>query len=366
MNKTFTINLNGRVYNINDDAYEVLNEYLDSLKNIFASEEGASEIMEDIEARIGELFSERMRYGMQVIGVSDVQDMIKIMGNPGQIENEDNTDIDIDDSKNSSYSGDASVEPEEETTNKQTGKTSEKNGEKRIKRLFRNPDNRVIAGVCSGLGCYLSVDPIIIRILFIISLIFSFGMTLLLYAILWAIMPEAKSVAQKLQMKGEEANVENIRQAINEGEIAQSGGNHSTLGVVLGFIVKLVAILAIVTVVITLLPMLFFLIPFLFIFGIGDGFGPGGPIGPMGHMPFGNGSFTFSMTTLPFMQVIFYIACVLLALIPIATLVQFILVKNNKSKPMNGSLKLTVVLIWIVALIFVVSRFIIKWIPFMM
>ena len=361
MNKTFTINLNGRVYNINDDAYEVLNEYLDSLKNIFASEEGANEIMEDIEARIGELFSERMRYGMQVISEADVQDMIKIMGNPCQIENEDNTDIDTDDSKNNSYSGDAEVKEEEtESSNKQNGKSTDKNGEKKVKRLFRNLDNKVIAGVCSGLSCYLNVDAIIIRILFIISLIFSFGMTLLLYAILWAIMPEAKNVAQKLQMKGIDPSVENIRQAINDGEISQNNDkNHNNLSVVLGFVVKVIAILAVVGVTLTLLPILLCLIPMFFLVGNPGHFLDGNMGGPM--MPMGNSTFQLTLSTLPVLQVIFYIACVVIALIPIASLIHYILVKNNKSKPMNGSLKLSLVLIWIVALIFVVSRLVMIW-----
>ena len=88
MNKTFTINLNGRGDNINDDAFDMKNNYQDKLKQRFSKEEGSQEIMDDIEARIGELFTERMRYGMNVICISDVEDMIKVMGEPEQYDEE--------------------------------------------------------------------------------------------------------------------------------------------------------------------------------------------------------------------------------------------------------------------------------------
>ena len=80
MNKTFTINLNGRVYHINDYSLNILNNYLDKLKQRFSKEEGSQEIMVDIEAGISDLFTERMRDGMNVICFSAVQDMINVMG----------------------------------------------------------------------------------------------------------------------------------------------------------------------------------------------------------------------------------------------------------------------------------------------
>ena len=189
MNKTFTINLNGRVYHINDDAFDMLNNYLDKLKQRFSKEEGSQEIMDDIEARIGELFTERMRYGMNVICISDVEDMIKVMGEPEQYDEE----ISIEEEKTSEVS--------EKSENK-SGNINDTTGDKKTKKLFRDPDHRVIAGVCAGLGSYTGIDPIILRLVFIISFFCLYGSTILVYVLFWIFIPEARTVAQKLQMKG--------------------------------------------------------------------------------------------------------------------------------------------------------------------
>ena len=364
MNKTFTINLNGRVYNINDDAFLVLNQYIESLKTLFSSEEGVNEIMEDIEARIGELFSERMRYGMQVIGIADVNDVIKIMGNPAEIENEEAQELKqddingiIEDNSNNINESTSEKEAEAKSTEKQTSK------EKKIKRLFRNPDNKVISGVCSGLGAYLNIDPIIIRILFILLFFASYGIAIIAYAALWAIIPEAKNVAQKLQMKGEDPNVENIRQAVNDGELNQPDRQPNNLSVILGFIVKIIAIAAIAFAVVTILPLLFFMIPAIMIFmGIGSVI-PNLMENTIG--PVGNGIMEFSMKPIFFHNILLSIGALSLCIIPIGCLIHYLLVKSNKATPLSGAVKLTLTIIWVVILIAMIIGLVLgNFIPF--
>lgn len=336
MNKTFTINLNGSVYNINDDAYDVLHAYLENLKSHFANEEGAQEIMEDIESRIGELFSERMRYGMQVIRLSDVQDVISIMGAPEQIEE-----------PASGRPEDPATETREEQRTDEgeaTAGTSAADGSgKPRKRLFRDPDDKVIAGVCSGLGVYLNVDPWVIRGIFLLAFLFGFGASVLIYVIMWIIVPEAKTVAQKLQMRGEVPTVENIRNAINEGDLAATPApeRRSTVGEVLGFIVKffaviagsclgLVALMILMTVGLTTIPFFFNItdIPF---------FPNWGPMSSHYIHIQGN--------PLPM-----FIACLVAIVLPVYALIQLIMVRTKNAKPLSSAANWTLLAIWLAAM----------------
>ncbi|MBN2524148.1 MAG: PspC domain-containing protein [Bacteroidales bacterium] len=178
MKKTMTINLGGMVYHIDEDAYDKLKIYLDKVKNELRSVDGGEEIYQDIETRIAELFSERLSSNKQVITLNEVEDVIRIMGNPEDI----------------------------------SGKTTEReysSKSRSYRRMFRDPDNRIIGGVCSGLAAYWRIDPTIVRLIFVILAIF--GMAgVLIYLILWIVLPEANTVAQKLEMRGEAVNLSNI------------------------------------------------------------------------------------------------------------------------------------------------------------
>jgi len=173
-----TINLGGMVYHIDEDAYDKLKIYLDKVKNELRSVDGGEEIYQDIETRIAELFSERLGNNKQVITLKEVEDVIRIMGNPEDI----------------------------------SGKTTDKDYKSKsrnYKRMYRDTDNRIIGGVCSGLAAYWRIDPTIVRLIFIILAIF--GMAgVLIYLILWIVLPEANTVAQKLEMRGEAVNLSNI------------------------------------------------------------------------------------------------------------------------------------------------------------
>ncbi len=194
MNKTISINLGGSVFNIEEVAFQILKNYLESILANFSNDPASAEIMSDIEERIAEIFHEKNSDKKNVITQEDVSDMTTIMGNP--------EDYKID--------GDESTAPEE--SQQTSGKT--RNSRRRI---YRDTDDAMIAGVCSGLSHYLRWDPLVIRLLLVFLTIVSFGFPGVLgYIIFWALVPPAKTTAEKLHMRGENVNVENIGRFVND------------------------------------------------------------------------------------------------------------------------------------------------------
>ncbi|MCB0802321.1 MAG: PspC domain-containing protein [Flavobacteriales bacterium] len=194
MNKTVTANISGIVFHIESEAYDKLQKYLTTIRNYFHDSDGKDEIMADIESRIAELFKESMTHGREVVTMAEVDKVVEIMGEPEQ------------------YMDDAN---DEFSNNYQQGQ-SHSNFEKiKSKRLFRDEDDKVLGGVCAGMGHYFGIDRIWIRILALIAF-FGFGTGIVIYIILWAIIPKAKTTAEKLEMKGEPINVENIGNTIKD------------------------------------------------------------------------------------------------------------------------------------------------------
>ncbi|MFN8700461.1 MAG: PspC domain-containing protein [Flavobacteriales bacterium] len=188
MNKTVTVNLGGTIFNIEEEAFQLLKGYLERIKLNFANDPGEAEIMQDIEVRLAELFSERLDEKRNVVIKSHVEEVIAIMGRP-----EDYT------------MGNAATADEAEASNFKHSK----------RRVYRDGDDAVIGGVCSGLSYYFGWDPIVLRIAFAIFGIISGGTAVIAYIILWALVPEAKTTAEKLQMRGEKVNVDSISRFIN-------------------------------------------------------------------------------------------------------------------------------------------------------
>jgi phage shock protein PspC (stress-responsive transcriptional regulator) len=227
MNKTYTINISGIIFHIDEFAYEKLKSYLNTIRSYFKDSEGRDEIMTDIESRIAEIFSTRINNAKQVILMEDVDHMIAIMGNPEVFKNEDGTDAQ---GNYNSYS---------ESTNADFRKR---------KRIFRDPDDKVLGGVCSGVGNYFDIDPLWIRLAFAASF-FYFGSGFLFYIILWMVIPEAKTTAEKLEMRGERVNINNIEKNFKEemeglknrfSNNMNSDEANSSMGKVKGFINRMV------------------------------------------------------------------------------------------------------------------------------
>jgi phage shock protein PspC (stress-responsive transcriptional regulator) len=194
MKKTFTINISGTVFHIEEDAYDVLQKYLVNLKNHFGASDEGKEILSDIESRIAEIFIEQGGKDQKVVTIDMVNNAIAIMGNPEDFNDEENE--------------------EEETVETENAALSEE--AKRRRRLYRDPEHRVIGGVCGGLGAYFNMDPVVLRIIFVALLFLTGGTAFLAYIILWIAVPKAMNTAQRLEMRGQEANVKNIEKSIKE------------------------------------------------------------------------------------------------------------------------------------------------------
>ena len=185
MKKTININIAGIIFHIEEDAFELLNNYLNEVKSQFSDPNERDEIVNDIEARIAELLTERQKQeSKNVVSIIDVEFIQATMGSPNQF-NED-------------------FEESDNTSTHTTEQTKTK------KRLFRLKEDGKIEGVCEGLGAYFNIDPAILRVLFILSIFFG-GTGLIAYIIMVIAVPEAKTVADKLRTKGEDATVENIK-----------------------------------------------------------------------------------------------------------------------------------------------------------
>ncbi|WP_034891790.1 PspC domain-containing protein [Gillisia sp. Hel_I_29] len=192
MNKTVNINLAGVFFHIDEDAYAKLQHYLDTIKRSLNNTQGKDEIIADIEARIAELFGEKIRNERQVISYKEVDEVITIMGQPEDYMVDEEI---FEDEPSYSYS-------QTKTTGKQ---------------LFRDTDHSYVGGVSSGLAHYMGIESIWVRLLWVILTIASSGAFLLIYIALWIFVPEAKTTADKLSMRGEEVNISNIERKIREG-----------------------------------------------------------------------------------------------------------------------------------------------------
>lgn len=189
MKKTETINLGGIVFHIDEDAFTSLKKYLGRLeKGLGYSEVDPREVMGDIEARIAELLSGRLSNLREVVTLDDINFVIEIIGEPEVIN-------------------------DEEKGKQQKQQTFFQ--KRRYRKMYRDPDNRIVGGVCSGLSAYMNIDPVFLRIITIVLTIFG-GSGLIIYIIFWIILPEANSPTQKLEMRGESFTFENIRNFVSQ------------------------------------------------------------------------------------------------------------------------------------------------------
>lgn len=188
MKKAIKINLSGSIFHIDEDAYDKLKFYLDRISSHFSNKEESKEIIDDIEARIAELFHEKITKESEVITIDVVNEVIAIMGDPSEF-----ADSGAEEGQKSQYT----------------------NYSYTTKRLYRDPEDAVFGGVCGGLAAYLHADPLLIRVLAIILFFFG-GVTGIIYIVLWIALPKAETAAQKLEMRGEAVNVSNIEKKIRE------------------------------------------------------------------------------------------------------------------------------------------------------
>ena len=322
MKKTLNINLNGRVFNIDEDAYELLANYLDNLKSYFRKEQDSAEIIRDFEARIEELFLERIRLGYNVITIEQVETIIQRMGKPEDFGNE-------------------GFEPEEASATDNTKKSSAVE-EKPKKRFYRNVDDKIIAGVCSGIAAYFGWDTLPVRIIFFILIFASQFFFVLVYLLLWILMPAAQTATQKLEMRGEAVTLENIGKTVSETIAATNNNSNGFFSAVLklgtGCLGCLVG-----------LPLAFALfIVFIVLFALLIGGITGNLFIPLHFLGLDWGIVSVVH------PVVGTIAFILLLGIPLFFIIYALFAAISKTKPLNKIIKWLCLIVWIIALIVVI------------
>ncbi len=168
MKKAIQINLAGAIFHIDDNAYELLREYLNSVERKFSRDPGGAEIIQDLENRMSELFTEKLKPHREVISLQDVREVLEVLGAPSDM------------GADSHYRG-------------------EYRSDRRYRRMYRDAEDKPVGGVCSGLAYYFNIDPLLLRILFVIGLFVGFGF--LLYLVLWIALPLAQTPEQQAEMR---------------------------------------------------------------------------------------------------------------------------------------------------------------------
>lgn len=191
MNKTIIINISGIVFHIEEEAYEVLRAYMIDVKKHFGHSADSHEIVGDIENRIAEMFNEKIVAGTkEVINMADVHEVIEQMGRVSEFE----------DGASSSSDQHTYYEEVHESV---------------PRKFMRDPDDRVFGGVASGIGHYFGLEARWIRLIFILAFLLG-GSGLLLYIILWVIVPVARTRADRMAMRGEKATIRNFKRSFDE------------------------------------------------------------------------------------------------------------------------------------------------------
>jgi len=184
MKITVSINLGGYSFNIDEDAYAELKRYLKNLELHFAGEESSSEILSDIETRMSELFRTKLTNYKQVIDIGDVHQVITVLGTPEDISDNEGPTV------------------------------RDKFSSPGYHRMYRDPDHRVIGGVCAGIAAYWDIELWLVRLIFFILAMMGVGF--LIYIILYIFLTEAKTTAEKIAMKGNPVNIHNIKDSVKQ------------------------------------------------------------------------------------------------------------------------------------------------------
>ena len=213
MKKNIQINLFGTLYNIDEDAYQLLENYLESMKRYFSRQEGGNEIADDIEHRVAELLWAKKQEGMQAINDQVIREIITKIGNPQDISSQDSTPDDH------QTTGAEDLKSAFEKAASGAQKTAQEAYDKvrdhtRGKKLYRDPNDKIIAGVCSGLSQYFGGEVTMWRIVYLVLAVCTNLPAFILYIVLWVILPEARTPEDRLRMNGTPVTPDTINRQI--------------------------------------------------------------------------------------------------------------------------------------------------------
>lgn len=211
MNTVVNVNIGGVPFIIDEDAYKYLDAYMNAIRNHFSREEGSEEIVTDIENRMAELLQEKLGT-RKIVNLKDVESATAIMGTPEEFEYTSESEFGQDPNSGSTDHDRNNKENEDDTFKFKTGK-----------RLYKNPDDKVVSGVASGLAAYVGVkDPVLIRLIFVLLTIFGGGSGIPIYIVLMFVLKDAKSAKEKLEMRGEPINLDSLSKVVHK-EMKQFG-----------------------------------------------------------------------------------------------------------------------------------------------
>lgn len=206
MKKTITVNIKGFNFSIEEEAFLLLQEFLDQVRMHLANNQGAEEILEDIEVRIAELCHLNLQDGKQVVTEEEIKIIIQSLGKPSDFGEDNDSD---------------------ENENNSTDQHQKTHKNRHQKRLYRIEEDGKIGGVCAGIAHYFNIDITVVRVVFLLFLIMGFGF--ILYAVLWICIPAANSSIDMLRMSGKAITLDNIRDEVSKAatRIKKEGRNLS-------------------------------------------------------------------------------------------------------------------------------------------
>ena len=336
MKKNININLFGVIYAIDEDAYDLLKKYLENMRSYYSHRPGGEEIANDVESRVAELFGELRAQGVEAITIEHVEEIIKRIGDPQQMDD-----------------GSAGAEGER-VMDGGYAESVETNG---IRKLYRDSEDKVLGGVISGICHYFGIkDPMLARFIFLLLVLFSHAVLIIVYAACWALIPEAKTAEERLQMKGKPVNPNAINEELMKGvnrakEYVQNPENQRKAGGCLSTMLKMCffSIVGFCACVVGSI-----LLAVLITIGVSIGvsvFGLGAMFADMGMDP----EFYGILGTVPvWLQWTLAASSVMVFGIPLFMLLHKLL-RKPESKPMSSGSVITLVIVWIIALAVAVS-----------
>ena len=329
MKKNITINLFGQLYNIDEDAYELLEKYQKNIRSYFSRREGGDEVADDVEHRVAELFAELKEQGVEAITIEQVESIINRIGDPQEME--------------------AAEEGEETAPGAMPPPVSEGRSSRRF---FRDADDRMLGGVISGATKYFGgTDPLPWRILFVLAVIFTWSTLGFIYLVVWALVPEASTAEERLQMRGEPVNPATIREEVMRGvkvtqDFVRDPHTRHQASSCLGTLLKVFLFLIMVLVVLVLgcIALSLFVAMISFAAALVAGADAATWSGPFRSL----NELLSQMPDAMWWIWIFLISAFIIAVLPLALLVRRLL-HTSDSAPMSGGIKATILIIWFVA-----------------
>ena len=339
MKKNITINLCGRLFQIDEDAYEMLQHYTESLRASFGKEEGGEEIADDIEERIAELFDELKASGVEAITIEHVKDIITRIGEPEQLTNDDSGEWKEESGKNSGHRYDSFRSAAEGVYDNVRARTSGK-------RLYRNPNDRMIAGVMSGLAAYTNTDVTWWRLGIVLSVLF-YGFGIIAYIVLAIVLPEANTPEERLQMEGKEVTPQNLANVVVENgqQPVRRNGCVGTFVTLIGTLVAAFFVgIAIIVGIVLLVCLFMVVVSYIIAFTV--------PTAAHLSLPFNIGFLELPelFNLYPWAVVTFMVGLLLTLMIPLYAIVHMLFSRAGKLQPMGIGQRITWVVLWIAAL----------------